>query len=371
MPIDWPYFEKILTLIAGNDAPDVFLIDADKINIYADSGQIRDLEPFVAASTDLKVSDLLPEVVPFCRWKGKLHALPNQFYTFVVYYNKDLFDSAGLPYPSPDWTWDEFVRIAEKLTVVGRNGVVSQFGLSGFGGSQQYLVLAMEFGASVLDRSATRCELDSPAALEAARLYKDLKDTWHIAPRASESENLGPMAAFQLGKAAMHISGQWLIPELRNYQNLRWSVAPMPHPAGRPVRTYLGVHAFVMSSQTRFPDAAWKFIRYTAGRNAQEMVASLRINMPVFAPIAYSEKFAYDKTRPDDGNLTGLEARKYGFIIDSTPRCPVTLIQNILDTELEKCIKGVGTATPEQAMREATRRIDEQLGSRQGVFLHY
>jgi multiple sugar transport system substrate-binding protein len=278
-----------------------------------------------------------------------------------MYYNKDLFDQAGIPYPSGDWTWEEFIASARKLTKFNENGAAVQFGVSGIGGSWQYLVLAAQSGAEIFDPARSRCLLGSRQAIAAAKFLKRLRDEERICPNAAEAETTQPMAAFQIGRAAMHISGQWLIPELRNYQSLRWSAAPMPRMKTGPSRTYMGVHAFVISAQTKNPDAAWKFVRYTVSEKAQRQIASLRINMPVLQRIAYSEEFADDPASPDEGNRVGLEARKNAFTIPSTPACPVTMIKTILDEELDRMYENVGTSTPEQAMGEVARRIDLEL----------
>ena len=226
-------------------------------------------------------------------------------------------------------------------------------------GPSSFYLIARQLGVEIFDKNKTKCTLNTPQAVKAGQFVVDMRDKHKIVPSPSESQSFGPMQLFQMGKAAMHISGQWLIPELRNYKNLKWSVAPMPSFGKQ--RTLLGIHAFVISSQAKHPEEAWKFVKFAASPGAQKLIAKLRMNIPVSKAVVYSEDFVEDKGRPWEGNRIGVEALKRSFLWESTPNCTVDFMADTIIRELDKCYAYVGEQTVEDAMKSITEQINKQL----------
>ena len=105
------YRARILTGIAAGHPPDVFLLDPSDVPTFADRGAVIDLTPYLARlGVDPARYD--STVLGMFRRNGAVYALPEGYTPLVVAYNKDLFDRANLPYPTGDWTWDEFRRVA-------------------------------------------------------------------------------------------------------------------------------------------------------------------------------------------------------------------------------------------------------------------
>ena len=304
------------------------------------------------------MGDIFPELIDAFRWKGSIYGIPNQFYTFVVYYNKELFDKENIEYPSAIWTWQDCIALAKKLTRKDAKGVTIHYGLSNLG-PHYFNLIARQMGVRIFNKDRTKCILDNPKAVKAAQFIIDMLDKHKVVPTPSEGQSFGPMQLFQMGKAAMHISGQWLIPELRNYKDLKWSVAPMPR--FKEKKTLLGIHAFVISSQTKHPEQAWKFVKFVASPEAQKLIARLRINIPVSKTVVYSEDFVEDKQRPREGNRIGVDALKYSLLWESSTNCTVDFASDTINRELDKCFAYVGEQNAEQAMKNIARHINNQL----------
>ncbi len=111
------YDAKLLTLIAGKIPPDLIHVTQANFPFYAVKDVVMPLEPFMEADPAFQVTDYYQQVVNELRYKDRLLGLPSDFSTIVFFYNQDLFDQHGIPYPKEGWTWDDFLETAKKLTL--------------------------------------------------------------------------------------------------------------------------------------------------------------------------------------------------------------------------------------------------------------
>ena len=124
-----PYMEKVLTLIAGGTPPDVVFVEVNNFKKFALKGVLVDLMPYIKKDKDIKVSDYYEQVIDRFSIDGKLYVLPRDIAPIcVIYYNKNIFDEAGIKYPTDDWDRDKFLEIAKQLTAFNSKGVMSQYG---------------------------------------------------------------------------------------------------------------------------------------------------------------------------------------------------------------------------------------------------
>jgi len=126
IPVGYP--DKILTSFAAGTVPDVFLLDSPYIPRFVNRDLLLDLR--VAADTlGLDLDAFFPTVRAVFEQDGALYALPKDFTPLVMYYNKRLFDAAGVPYPKPGWTWQDYLETAQRLTRdTDGDGSVDQYG---------------------------------------------------------------------------------------------------------------------------------------------------------------------------------------------------------------------------------------------------
>ena len=114
---DWDtYWDKLQTSLAGGNAPDVFVMDGPLFPDYQTRDQLLDLTPLIKRDgfdtsqlADLGVQD-------FTAANGDLYGLPRDLSTIALYYNKTMFDAAGIPYPDDTWNWDKLASVAKQLT---------------------------------------------------------------------------------------------------------------------------------------------------------------------------------------------------------------------------------------------------------------
>ena len=121
------YFTKLQTMMAAGEPPDIFYMDFARMAPFAEAGQLQELDGYFAAESDPDAEDPLvldefftPAVDAFRLEEGKmgigpLFGVPKDFTTVGIYWNRDLFDQAGAKYPTPDWTWDDFIAAGRKI----------------------------------------------------------------------------------------------------------------------------------------------------------------------------------------------------------------------------------------------------------------
>lgn len=117
------YREKIDTMFLGGNAPDVIYGHPHYFAAWAEQGLIMDLSERFEEESDFYMADkFATNMYDSFKYDGKNIATINGHDTFLLYYNKDLFDKAGVEYPTDEWTWDDWLAAAQKLTTTAADG---------------------------------------------------------------------------------------------------------------------------------------------------------------------------------------------------------------------------------------------------------
>jgi multiple sugar transport system substrate-binding protein len=269
------YWDLLKTNAAGGDLPDVFNMSQDRFFFYADNNAVLDLQPYWDEyGVDTNVWDA-GMVGPY-RWgdKGDLYAAPVNWDTVAIYYNKDMFDAAGLAYPTKDWTWDDFAADAAKLT----NKDQDVYGASVYAEYQAgYANWIASTGVTpCVDAAHTKCTLDEPGSLEALNFLKGLYDEGYM-PSVSVMGGSSADDAFNFwasGKVAMITGGSWKLTDAFSQVKFNWDVVQQPkNPTTGLSRSILHSVGYVASARTKDPDLAANLILYLASDEGQTFFA--------------------------------------------------------------------------------------------------
>ena len=207
------YWDLLRTNAAGGDLPDVFNMSQDNFEFYSRNEVLLDLQPYwdeFGVDTALWGTGL---VDPYrVGEEGDLYAGPVNWDTIAIMYNKDMFDAAGLDYPTAEWTWDDFAMAAETLT----NPDEGVYGASVYAGYQtgypNWIAATGEDPVVTPDRSA--CTLTSEDSIAALNFLKGLLDNGYM-PSPSIMGGSGADDAFNMfasGLVAMITAGPWRVP---------------------------------------------------------------------------------------------------------------------------------------------------------------
>ncbi|SFL46434.1 ABC-type glycerol-3-phosphate transport system, substrate-binding protein [Gracilibacillus orientalis] len=283
------YEVKLRTEIVTGTGPDIMAIDSPNLALYANSGILLSLDPFVEEDVDIKGN--FPEsIIEGLTYQNEIYLMPIVESSIALYYNRHIFEEAGVPFPEKSpvkpMTWEETIEIA-KAVQNKEQGVYGIDPAQGFsnGESPAYFKLPFlwQFGASVLspDGSTVSGYLDSEEALAALQFYQDLYHKEGVA--ALEL----PDKAFETNQLAMTVLGSWALIDLEKNGFILgedFGVAPLPKADKQVVPN--GSWALGISSKTEHPEEAWKFIRYVTSYEGMKKYVTITGDIPARYSVA-------------------------------------------------------------------------------------
>jgi multiple sugar transport system substrate-binding protein len=220
-----------------------------------------------------------------------VYGFPRDIGLEVLYYNKDIFDEAGVAYPDDTWTWDDFLAAAEQLTVVESSGRVSRYALGMEGGKYQLWV--GQNGGAILDdfTTPTQCTLDSPEAMEGVKFFADMMANHYAMRDADLSQAGGDAAVFQSGQVAMIIQNASRVTAF-NAAGLNYDVEVVPIPEGGQRSAGAGGAAWAMSSGSDNKEEAWTFLSWLQSTDGgQALYTASGEILPALVSTAKSDAF--------------------------------------------------------------------------------
>ncbi|MCD7035520.1 sugar ABC transporter substrate-binding protein [Metabacillus sp. GX 13764] len=319
------FFQKLDTQIAGGKQPDLWLSDGVLVSKFSERGAIKDLTKYI--DKDLKKEDYYG--LEFDKDNdGKYWGVPSGIQVGALFYNKDMFDKAKVPYPSDNWTWDDLKSAAAKLTIDSggktadeagfKKDSIKQYGYSFFNITEGWFPILKAFGGSVLDPSLEKSAVNSPENKKALDWIVDgMKRGVIIDPSDLESFQ-SPFTPFPSGSAAM-VTGIYVRTLAANEAHLNYDVAPLPKgPDGKRFSPIIA-NSWVISSKTdaKKEEAAWKWIKnWATNDGVQQKWANLGESVPVKKSVAQSDKFLKSGTPPEHKKVF-LDAVSYAGTLDT------------------------------------------------------
>jgi multiple sugar transport system substrate-binding protein len=255
------YDQKLLTDISGGTLPDLFVSADVFAKPFFESNLTADLKPLAeAAGFDLGTFD--EKFLALAEVDGKVGFLPRAADVVVTYYNKRMFDEAGIAYPSDTWTYQDLMAAAEKLTIKASDGTTTQYGVScSYSWWAYWVPMVVAEGGQILNDDSTEAVFNSEEGMRAwGYIFQGLQNGWFAPPSVQKTMG-GEYVPFQTGKAAMTFTVRALTPTFRSQLTDDWDVALVP--TGSVKRcTGMGTMGYAMSSETKDPAATWKLLQY-------------------------------------------------------------------------------------------------------------
>lgn len=294
--------QQMLTFCAGGKCPDVLMAWEQTYAGLADRGVLLDLntmlerDPVFAAELE---ADSVTALYDTFRFKGGQYALPEQWSGNFLFYNRKLFDDAGLRAPErwgDAWSFDEFLDICRALTERDRSGRVGQWGFADTWVPYYSAGLfAINNGAewtsprTVPDRTA----FADDAFLEGVQFYADLATRHEVAPTPADQQSISTMDLFTQGKAALALGGHWRYQTFSAADELDFDITALPvGPDGRGARSNIGTTGLAISADSPRKEQAWEFLKFVAGPAGQAVVAETGLFVPAGKSAVRSRGFA-------------------------------------------------------------------------------
>ncbi len=341
------YFTKLQTLIAGGTAPDVFELNYENFVSYASKGVLMDLTPLANAEPGF-TDRFYPRAYEAFSLQGKQYGLPQSFSNVVLFYNKELFDAAGLSYPDPSWTWKEELEAAQKLTNP-ETGVWGSFSPVQF---WEFYKTAAQSGCGVFD-SAGNVTINQPGCVESLTWMVDKINTYKIAPTDADMGGVSDGDLFKQGKIAMLRTGIWMFSSFADAP-FEWDIAL--EPGNTQKAHHFFANAVAISKDTKQADAAWKWAQFfTSSSEAGALRVAASWELP-----ALNDQSLFN----DWLSQTPPASRQVVFdALDTLVTPPVIEKQSQMQDAVGKLLEEAkaGTLTPQEALDQAKIEIEALL----------
>jgi multiple sugar transport system substrate-binding protein len=294
---DWDsYWTKLKTLLAANSSPDVFAMDAPLYLDYQARGSLLNLQPYIDKNPGM-LDGLFANTLEAYKTPQGYFGLPRDFQTIVVFYNKDMFDKAGVAYPKAGWTYDDLRTTAKALTKdTNGDGTIDQFGyvIDPWDMEPGWSEAIWAFGGDIVSADHTKTLLGEPKARQAWQFLYDMMRVDKTIPDPNTTTQYGG-DLFLSGNAAMMAMGHWAVPSYAD-ATFKWDVVPMPAgPAGQ--ATSVNSAGFVVGKDSAHPDAAFAFIKFVLSQAGQTRLAQMGFACPVLKSVAASPAFLQQKAQ--------------------------------------------------------------------------
>lgn len=271
------YWTMLEASATGGSLPDVFWMHSNEFAKYAKYDMLLDLTSKISNSKKVEVNKFPQDIVNLYKWEGKNYAFPKDIDTIALWYNKTMFDEAGLTYPDHTWTWDTFREAAKKLTKA--DGSQYGFSLKASNNQAGWYNIVYDMGGYIISDNKKKSGFDDTGTIKAINFIAEIIKDGSMPPYQVISEN-NEEALFEAGKVAMVTMGSWMLPELCNndYVKKHGDIAVLPKDAvtGRRMSIYNGL-GWAASSTTKKPEQAWALIEYLGSKEAQQKQSDLGV----------------------------------------------------------------------------------------------
>lgn len=278
----WARFES---QAAAGIAPDLQIGDPMFMARYADTGIYLNVDPYVE-SDKVNLDDWLKATIGACRFQkdtglvgvGALYGMPATLVGTILYYNKGLFDAAGVAYPTDAWTRDDMRNAALKLTKDSAGKTASDsdfnpdatevFGVNTVGGYSTAAHL-WNNGGGLVSEDQKECWLTKPESQEIFQWLQDLVLKDHVNP--DPSWFAGQPDTFLTERIGMKLDGSWNLDHYVENLPFEWDIAPAPLGLkGLDRQSYAGTNTLHIYGGTKFPDQSWDLLKFISGPGGQK-----------------------------------------------------------------------------------------------------
>jgi ABC-type glycerol-3-phosphate transport system substrate-binding protein len=317
-----------------------------------DQGLVRDLSPFIQADANFQPDDYYSGALSAYQWEGGTWALPTSVNYQLIFFDKDIFDQAGVPYPEVGWTWDDLLAKAQALTE-GEGDQVARWGFVPNGNTYR---LVESRAGSLADYNTTPPTplYDDDKAVDAMRWITNLHLKEQVMPYFEPTDDQGTQlvsdeqALVDGGQAAMWVDVDlmWWI----RSQQTNIGVVPFPAGGAGSGLTPASVSDMVMSAGTKQPEAAWRWLDYVSRQPLGVITMGIRF-LSARRSVAETEGF-WDAL--DEEFATALR-----YATEHSYATRETVAYSAFEDALNAIMKGEKSV--EEAMADAQAQADAQI----------
>jgi ABC-type glycerol-3-phosphate transport system substrate-binding protein len=297
----------------------------------AEAGLVRDLTPFIEADGPFRSEDFHHGILESLQWDGGTWGLPSNLFFHLIFYDKEVFDAASVPYPEPGWTWDDFLAKAQVLTE-WEGDDVTRWGFAWH--LRDPLPFTWGRVGSLVETSGETPVplLDQPEVMEKVRWFTNLALKHQVMP-------LDDGSAAMWTETTMNWSGE----------NSKVGLVPVPIDTSDSATTPIQLRPYVMSAGTSHPRESWRWLAFLSRQSTTDGIPARR-----------STASSYWDSLDEEVATTYRFALEHGFSLVET-----TWVEPALSSAVEAVLQGEQTVEEAlaQAQTAALTYIESELGA--------
>lgn len=366
------YGTNLLAQIAAGNAPDIFQNGDGDVSTFVAKNAVADLGPYISGKNGVDTSKFFPDILKFGQVNGTQYYLTKDYSPLVMFYNADLLKKAGLEALKAGYTWDDLLKMAQKLTIDANGNdatnakfdpkKIKQWGLgipAGWGDTlwdRGLEPLIYQNGGSLVskDGKTTTGFMNSDATIAALQWYSDLFSKYHVSPTHDDFATFNGADLLQGGQVAMLWNGDWAADGYTQVKGFNFGITELPAgPKG--AANVLCWAGFGLNPKSANKDTAWLFLKYiTAGDGAKQFATYA---LPALKSLADEIKTKAPYKAAVFSSLDHLQSLP-DFTTVKYNDCIKKFFQQELDTALK------GSATVKDAMTKAATEADACLAAK-------
>lgn len=340
---------KLQAATAGGDSPDLAAGDLIWLPKLTESGRLVALDDYLEPD---KLDGFFPEMVQVGQLEGSVYSLPVSTNNLQLFYNRELFEEAGLDPDAPPTDWDELRDLAQRCADPDR-GIqgMELFTEPGEGLTWQLQVYLWQAGGEFLTEDATAAAFNSPEGERALQYWVDLI-------HEDESAALAPWGAFGQGNACMMMDGSWMVGIWSEDPPFDFGTAAMPYPSdGQPATNMGGEQIFIMAEDPAHQEAAYGFIDWVTSHDAQLEWDQRTGFMPVLTSLAEDAEYRSEIEATEPRALPFVDGAEHARSRPAVPIYPE--ISDAFSREIERAL--LGDIPVSEALSNAEEAVNSQL----------
>ncbi|WP_257350227.1 ABC transporter substrate-binding protein [Pseudalkalibacillus decolorationis] len=276
-PTPWDqYWTKLETAASSSVLPDVFWMNGPNFNKYASNGILLPLDKYLEKGK-VDLNNYPQSLVELYTYEKTNYAIPKDFDTIALFYNKEMFDEAGVAYPDDTWDWNKVIEAAKKLT----NKEEGTYGITATLNNQAgYYNTIYQAGGYVLSEDEKESGYDDPNTIKGLKFWTDMIHKHKVSPTLAQMTDTKPQQLFESEKVAMIYDGSWMAGVY--HESLKEKVDVAVLPKGEKRATVIHGVGHAIAANSKHPDEAWKLLEFLASEEANQMFSESGLFIPAY-----------------------------------------------------------------------------------------
>ena len=276
------YWTKMEAASTGGKAPDIITMHSNESYRYMSNGALLKLDDLIE-SGDIDMQNYKEGLSDLYSYEGSQYGIPKDVSTIGLWYNKKLFDEAGIAYPDDTWTWDTFLDAAKKLT----NEEKGIYGYAASNNGQDgYNSFVFQNEGTKLTEDRSESTFNTPNTVDAIQWYIDLAVKEKVSPTSNQLDENDPASMFQSGRVAMITHGSWMATQFKENEYTRENADVAVLPQGKVRATQMNGLGYSISATTKHPEEAKQFLTFMAGEEGNKIQSETGTAIPAYNGLA-------------------------------------------------------------------------------------